>query len=135
MADMMRELTILHHNQTAMALTLGLVASMVSASMFASGAYVISSRVTDKNPNDGPTRIFSAYQILQVNKATSGLGFFNSGNTNTGLYNSGIGNWGIENSGNNNIGFFHRNPLVNSRSGNILKYRGGHKGQIAVKSV
>jgi len=40
MANIMRELTILYHKETAMALTLGLVAVlMVSAPKFVSGAY------------------------------------------------------------------------------------------------
>jgi hypothetical protein len=71
MANMMRELTILYHKKTALALTLGLVALMVSAS-FASGAYA------QAGGHGGwlVGLIGNAHQILQgqVNKATSNVG-------------------------------------------------------------
>jgi hypothetical protein len=66
MANMMREL---HHKETAMALTLGLVAVLtVSASTFTSGAYA--------QAGGQGGWLFGANQILQgqVNKATSSVG-------------------------------------------------------------
>jgi len=65
MANMMTQLTILYHKETAMALTLGLVAVlMVSTSTFALGAYA------QAGHNNG------AHQTLQgqVNKVTSSVG-------------------------------------------------------------
>jgi hypothetical protein len=62
----MRELTILHHKQTAMALTLGLVAVLMVSASFASGAYA-------QAGGHGGWLVGQIFQG-QVNKAFSSIG-------------------------------------------------------------